>query len=135
MPDFIQCQPDLIKPDRLKPCEFVVSDNLTFIDRVLPPTNCVLVENIEFSSSYFVDLHEKVKFYGVHNYRGAKIPLQHNGINVTKFRDYLLKFEYPHIHLMQFIEFGFPLGLWSEAFLVPSVQNHSSAYSYYSYVD
>ena len=33
------------------------------------------------------------------------------------------------------MEFGFPLGLWTDAYLVPSTANHSSAYSYFSYVD
>ena len=84
---------------------------------------------------YFVNLHSAVKMHGVHNYRGARIPLEHNNINVGNFRALLIKFCYPHIHILQFVEYGFPLGLWSDAFLEPSVKNHSSAYTYYTYVD
>ena len=80
-------------------------------------------------------MHNFVKSFGVHNYRGARIPLAHNNINVATFRDYLIKFKYPQIHIMQFVEFGFPLGLWSEAYLEPTTRNHSSAYSHYSFVD
>jgi hypothetical protein len=47
----------------------------------------------------------------------------------------LTKFSYPHIHILQYVEFGFPLGLWSNAYLEPSTKNHSSSYSYFSYVD
>ena len=46
-----------------------------------------------------------------------------------------MKYSYPHIHIMQFVEFGFPLGLWTNSYLVPCSQNHSSSYSYYSHVD
>ena len=71
----------------------------------------------------------------MHNYRGARIPLAHNNIIVCNFRSYLTKYRYPHLHILQFVEFGFPLGLWSDAFLKPSDKNHSSAYSYHSHVD
>ena len=102
---------------------------------MLPPTKCKLVEHPSFSRQYFLDLHKSVKSYNVNNYKGARIPLQHNNINVVNFRALLTKFSYPHIHILQYVEFGFPLGLWSESFLVPSTTNHSSAYSYHSYVD
>ena len=102
---------------------------------MLPPTDRKLTENEQFPPSYFIALHNDVVQYGVHNYRGARIPLPHNNINVERFREYLTGFNYPHIHIMQFIEFGFPLGLWSDSFLVPNNKNHSSSYSYFSYVD
>ena len=88
----------------LKPVKINVTDNVLFTDRILPQTSCTLSENAEFPSSYFVDLHNKVKAYGVHNYKGARIPLLHNNINVEAFRSKLAKFNYPDIHLMQFIE-------------------------------
>jgi len=94
-----------------------------------------LDENKNFSKSYFVDLHNYVSSFGVPNYKGARIPLAHNNIIVSKFRDYLTKFEYPHSHLLQSIEFGFPLGLWTDAYLMPCSKNHSSAYSHFSFVD
>ena len=132
---FFICKPDVPENVFLKPVKINVTDNVLFTDRILPQTSRTLSENAEFPSSYFVDLHNKVKAFGVHNYKGARIPLLHNNINVEAFRAKLAKFNYPDIHLMQFIEFGFPLGLWSEAHLEPSCKNHSSAYSYYSHVD
>ena len=135
MPDFIVCDPDIVKPDCLKNVDFQVTDKLVFKDRILPSTSCLFKENEHFPMSYFVNLHNVVKSYGVHNYRGARIPLAHNNINVDTFRSYLTKYSYPHLHILQFVQFGFPLGLWSDAFLEPSVKNHSSAYSYYKSVD
>ena len=61
--------------------------------------------------------------------------LPYNNIIVGKFRKLLTKFSYPHFHILQFVEFGFPLGLWTDAYLEPSTKNHSSAYSYYSFID
>ena len=101
----------------------------------MPPTNHSFHEHPVFNRAYFLDLHAKVKLYDTNNYRGARIPLQHNNINVERFRYYLTKFAYPHLHILQFIEFGFPLGLWTDSFLDPATRNHSSAYSYYSFLD
>ena len=135
VPDYIECKPDITKLESLKTCLVKVSNTLTFMDRSLPPTKCIFEEHSSFPKSYFVDLHKAVKFYDLHNYKGARIPLAHNNINVKTFREYLTKFSYSHIHILQFVEFGFPLGLWTDAFLEPSTKNHSSAYSYHSYVD
>ena len=129
------CKPDITKLGILKPCEVEVTSTLKFMDRLLPPTQCKFVEHSTFTKQYFVDLHNTVKLSGVHNYRGARIPLAHNNIKVDNFRAYLSKFNYPHIHILQFVEFGFPLGLWSDAFLEPSTKNHSSAYTYHTFVD
>ena len=118
----------------MKPFNVNVSDELIFIDRLLPPRPA-FEENIKYSKSYFVNLHLAVKAYETHNFLGARIPLEHNNINVKVFRFYLSRFDYPYIHLMQFVEFGFPLGLWPDICLVPCTNNHSSAYSYYSYID
>ena len=74
---------------------------------------------------YFVDLHNLVKSYNDYNFKGARIPLAHNSINVAKFRQLLSEFEYPYIHIMQCIEFGFPLGLNYGAYLEPNAKNHS----------
>ena len=82
-----------------------------------------------------MNLHLAVKAYETHNSLDARIPLEQNNINVQFFRSYLSRFDYPYIHLMQFVEFGFPLGLWSDICLVPCTNNHSSAYSYHSFID
>ena len=135
LPNFILCKPDIAKPDVLPPCKIDITPEQTFVDRVLPPTSFDFRENDNFPTSYFIDLHNIVKSYGTHNYLGARIPLRHNNIDVSKFRFYLNKFSYPDIQILQFVELGFPLGLWSNAYLEPSCKNHSSAYSYFSYVD
>ena len=131
--DFIHCEPDIKKPENLKSVELKVS-GISFLDRILPP--CLsFSKNCRFDGNYFVELHRVVKSYQVSNYKGARIPLQHNNINVEVFRTYLNKFNYPHIHLMQYVEFGFPLGLWPDVLLTPCEKNHSSAYSFHSYID
>ena len=91
--------------------------------------------NVTYDTDYFTSLFRKVKAFNVCNYKGARIPLQHNNINVANFRSYLTRFDYPQIHVLQFIEYGFPLGLWTDAYLEPCNRNHSSAYSYFSYID
>ena len=136
VPDFLSvCKPDIERPETLKQFEVKVTDKIIFSDRKLPQNAYQFAENPSFSMSYFVNLHNAVKVYDVSNYKGARIPLQHNNINVANFRSYLTKFCYPHIHILQYVEFGFPLGLWSEAYLEPSLKNHSSAYTYHSYLD
>ena len=135
VPYFIECNPDVKKPEVLKPVEVQICTNLKFVDRILPQPCVSLVENVTFPMQYFVDLHNLVKSYNDYNFKGARIPLAHNSINVAKFRQLLSEFEYPYIHIMQYIEFGFPLGLNYDAYLEPNVKNHSSAYSFYPYVD
>ena len=131
----MECKPDIVKTDLLRPLNVNVTENLIFMDRMLPPTQCKFEEHPTFTRSYFLNLFNSVKLYNVNNYKGARIPLQHNNINVVNFRAYLTKYGYPHIHILQYVEFGFPLGLWSDAFLVPSTSNHSSSYSYHTYID
>ena len=135
VPDFVLTKPDIVKTEFLKQIKILIRDGLTFTDRLLPPSKFSFTENKTFPMSYFTNLHLAVKSYKVFNYMGARIPLEHNNINVKNFRHYLTKFNYPHIHLLQFVEFGFPLGLWSDSYLEPSTNNHSSAYSYFTYID
>ena len=131
----MDCKPDIEKPDKLAPFTVDISEKITFTDRLLPTNVYSFNENENFSQSYFIELHNAVKIYNVSNYKGARIPLRHNNINVDIFRSYLSKFSYPHIHILQYVEFGFPLGLWTDAYLEPSTKNHSSSYSYYSFID
>ena len=133
--DFIECKVDIEKPENLSPVQLCLTEQIMFTDRTLPESSYSFTENNVFNKQYFVDLHENVKRYGVHNYRGARIPLKHNNIKVGPFRAHLNRFSYPDIHVLQFVEYGFPLGLWSNAYLEPCVRNHSSSYSYYTYVD
>ena len=131
----IDCKPDIDKPEKLEPFSVNVTEKIVFTDRLLPTNLYLYKENKSFPKSYFIELHNAVKVYNVSNYKGARIPLKHNNINVDIFRSYLSKFSYPHIHVLQYVEFGFPLGLWTDAYLEPSTKNHSSSYSYHSYID
>ena len=133
--DFIECRPDISEKIKLLPINVEVSKNLVFEDRTLPDNACSLIEPSDFPKSYYVDLHLAVKAFKTNNYNGARIPLRHNNINVEKFRAYLSQFNYPHQHILQYIEFGFPLGLWTDAYLVPCTRNHSSSYSYFTFID
>ena len=131
----MDCKPDIVKPDKLATFDVNVTENLIFTDRLLPTNLYKNIENPRFNKSYFVDLHNAVKIYNVSNYKGARIPLKHNNIDVETFRSYLTKFSYPHIHILQYVEYGFPLGLWTDAYLEPSTKNHSSSYSFHSFID
>ena len=135
VPDFIECRPDI--PDKIKllPIKVKVTNDIVFEDRILPKSNFDFVEASDFPRSYYVDLHLAVKAFNTSNYNGARIPLKYNNINVEKFRAYLSQFNYPHQHILQYIEFGFPLGLWTDAYLVPCTKNHSSSYSYFTFID
>ena len=69
------------------------------------------------------------------NYLGARIPIQHTGLNLDMWRKHLLGYE--HVELCQYLEFGFPLGLQQdpEPALECSYRNHGSAYQYYTWID
>ena len=112
VPDFIECKQDIIKVEKLCYLHVKLTESLTFLDRELPPSTFDFTESDDFTRQYFVNLHENVKKFGVHNYRGARIPLKHNNIKVEELRSLLFRFNYQDIHILQFIEFGFSLGLW-----------------------
>ena len=46
-----------------------------------------------------------------------------------------MPFNYDDKVVLQYIEFGFPLGLQEDFVLQPVLKNHSSAYEFYTYVD
>ena len=112
-----------------------------FVDKLLPSLNNPFLVNIKFPPDYFCALHELVNsagpFYpkGTPNYLGARIPLQHTGLNLDMWRKHLLGYE--HVELCQYLEFGFPLGLQQdpEPALRSSYRNHGSAYQYYTWID
>ena len=116
---------------------FVLPNGLVFVDRKIPQIYekpYSFSENVEFSSSYFVNLHENVKLYGNYNFLGARVKLQHSKINLENFRK-LLPFDFEDIGILQYLEFGFPLGLDSDFKLVPVLKNHSSSYNYFTHID
>ena len=88
-----------------------------------------------------MDLHKQVSSHSpfhpenTPNYLGARIPLQHNRLNVEAWKKRLVNYE--NREILQFIEFGFPLGLTQDPppRLESTLQNHGSAYKFYSDVD
>ena len=121
----------------LKASYFALPDGNIFIDKYIPEKFGVIPvfkENLRYPPQYFVDLHNKVSSFNTYNHLGARVSLPHNKINVNKFREYLPK-DYDDNVLMQYLEFGFPLGLVEDFILHPSLKNHSSSYEYFSHID
>ena len=115
-----------------------------FIDKFLPPPNCSPTVPEPFTGDFFVSLHNIVSAAGTRedgssysaytpNYMGARIKLLHTGLKPERWRVHLIGYE--HSEIVQFIEYGFPLGLCELPDLESSTRNHGSAYSYFSHVD
>ena len=125
--------PDVENVCSLRAWPVKLPDGQDFTDKVLPPASSDICQNLQFPPAYFLDLHRKIRLGGTYNFAGARIPLQHSGFNVAKFR-HLLK-DYEDISVLQLIEFGFPISLAQDFELKPSTQNHSSSYEYFTYLD
>ena len=136
----------LLKTTSLKECYFVLPNSecgkiRVFIDRQLPPRKSDPVMNKTFHVSHFVKLHERVAAAGptypanTPNHVGARIPLEHCGLKVDRWRHHLTGYE--GIEICQLIEFGFPLGLadGGAQTLKSTFRNHGSSYQYYSWWD
>ena len=122
----------------LKPEYFVLPDGSVFTDRKIPeafdPKPPKFCANPVFSPDYFVELHHTVASYNQYNFAGARIKLKHNKIDVSQFRK-LLPSSYDDFAILQYLEFGFPLGLYDEFILKPVLKNHSSSYDYFTHID
>ena len=126
--------------------EFKVSyNNRVFIDRELPTPTKPLTPHPRFTPAYYVALHNLVAGGGhdgngfwyppnTPNYRGARIPLAHTGLKIKNWREHLVGYG-ECSELLQFMEFGFPLGLVEAPVLSPCERNHGSAYQYYPHLD
>ena len=108
-------------------------DCLKFHVKLLPDPFQQLTPKI-IAKEYFIKLHYNVAAFGTYNHLGARIPLEHTTLKVQKFRD-LLPTGYDDIVILQYIEFGFPLGLQEDFILKPVLKNHSSSYEFYTHVD
>ena len=141
--DFIAPAKPILKPRFLKDSKFVLPDGSYFVDKILPSPVMKLVEHSKYDLKYFVELHHQASAAGSRgqyrwpeytpNYIGARIPLHHTNFNLDCWRENLIG--YDHVELVQFLEFGFPLGLRDLPELVPAKANHGSAYQFYPYLD
>ena len=131
----------LLRPSTLSETCFILPGYKVFIDKILPPTSISLEQSREFPLDYFISLHNLVSaatsVYPAYtpNYCGARIPLRHTGLNISRWRHHLIGYEDSDI--TQFLEFGFPLGL-TEATppsLVSTLRNHGSSYQYFTYLE
>ena len=115
-----------------------------FTDKVLPTPRHQLVTNSVFTADYFVALHNIVAAPGYRrdgtpypantpNHIGARVSLPHTKLNVVRWRHHL--FGYEHVELVQYLEYGFPLGLDESFKLDCQTRNHGSAYMWYDWVD
>ena len=143
--DFIinkPAQPE-IKVSQLKPAYFFLPDNKIFIDKTLPESDPAFFENLSentnFSPSDFVHLHERVFApgpdypQGTYNFKGARISLTHTKLNIPAWRRCLA--DYFRQDLVDYLEFGFPIGVDPEGITEPSLKNHSSSYMFFSFLD
>ena len=140
-PSLLKPAVPLLKPSTLKDLTVNLPGNKTFVDKVLPALESQFPVNTIFPPDYFCALHKLVSSAGPHyptgtpNHLGARLPLQHTGLNLEQWRRHLIGYE--HVELCQFLEFGFPLGLVQEPspVLGSSFRNHGSSYQYFTWID
>ena len=115
-----------------------------FTDKVLPAPGHRLEINQVFTSDYFVALHQITVAPGYRadgtpfpantpNHLGARVTLPHTRLKLERWRHYLIG--YDSAELVQYLEFGFPLGLQESAKLDCQTRNHGSAYMWFDWVD
>ena len=100
-----------------------------------------VAQHINFPMEYFVALHKLVSAPGstypayTPNHIGARIQLQHTRLNIQRWRHHLIGYE--GADLVQYLEYGFPIGLSEDKIeeLVPTLRNHGSSYQFFTYLD
>ena len=143
MPGFTAPAKPILKPTMLKASRFVLPGGKSFLDKILPSPAVKLVEHRKFDVTYFLNLHLRASApgqrgqyrweKGTPNYLGARIPLEHNTFNLQYWRQELIGYE--NIEVLQFLQFGFPLGIEKSPSLSPASANHGSAYQFYPWLD
>ena len=140
----------LVKPSKLPDAYFHLGMNSCtggekgsdiFLDKKLPVSAVNLKENEKFNTDYFVSLHKLTSAPGFHypartpNHLGARIPLKHTSLKIDRWRHHLIGYGEPEI--IQYLEFGFPIGLSSNPppCLSSTFRNHGSALQFYSHID
>ena len=130
-----------LKVSDLNSTYYVLPDGQVFVDKYLPSPTVKIQSSPGFTADYFITLHQLVSSGSINyppgtpNHRGARISLEHSRLKIGNWRKYLSG--YDDAHIVQFLEFGFPLGLSEnpKPILKSSLQNHGSAYQYFDYID
>ena len=125
--------PDIADVQKLSTWPVELPEDVVFMDRVLPAATSDVCLNKEFPPEYFLQLHEKVKLGGTYNFAGSRVKLLHSQIKVDKFRCMLKG--YDDISILQFLDYGFPIGLAQNFELQSCTKNHSSSYEFFSSID
>ena len=131
----------LLKTSSLRDMIVALPGNQSFTDKVLPPLEDQFPVNQCYPPEYFSALHQLVNAAGPHypegtpNHIGARIPLQHTGLNLEMWRKHLIGYDSPE--LCQYLQYGFPIGLQQDPVpeLQSSYRNHGSSYQYYKWID
>ena len=89
--------------------------------------------NQEFPLSYFLDLYKNVTAVPGYNFCGAKVPLCHNKLNINVWRESLL--DYHDAQLVDFLEFGWPLGIDPSIPMKSTLKNHPSSFQFATEMD
>ena len=118
--------------------------NGTFTDKALPAPSLSLKINEIFTADYYIALHNITAAPGFRedgssypaytpNHLGARVSIPHCGLRRDRWRYHLIG--YQDVEIVQFMEFGFPLGLSSLPDLECVERNHGSAYMWFNHVD
>ena len=114
----------------------VKMQNGTFVDKVLPAPDIQMKANNVFTPDYFAALHQITAAPGLRadgtpypahtpNHVGARISLPHTKLHIDRWRAHLRGYE--NAELVQFLEYGFPLGLENTSKLESQTRNHGSS--------
>ena len=112
-------------------CKQQSSHNFGFI----PLTEPILPGNVDISPMSIqcpIELHKKVKLGHKPNFLGTRIPVP-SQLNVNQWKHYLV--DYWDKQLLEFIQFGFPLGFNRQCTLKSDSNNHKSAVEYPKDID
>ena len=133
----------VLKPSHLKDMYFSLSKGAIFRDKFLPGPKADLVKHKVFDVNYYISLYRHTAAAGERgqyrwpcntpNYLGARVPLLHTAFNLDRWRHHLIGYHSPEV--IQFLEYGFPMGLDQSATLTPALANHGSAYQFYPWLD
>ena len=144
IPAFLGLAPKQVHKVNSLPDLAVTMPTAVFMDKLLPAPASNLKANDTFTADYYIALHNISAAPGMRgdgstypaytpNHIGARVKLPHVGLKVDRWRHHLTGYE--DAEVVQFVEFGFPLGLSDQPDLECATRNHGSAYIWYQHVD